>query len=479
MPAPTLPLATDFAPATRADWLAAVARTLKGAAIDTLAGHTPDGLAVQPLYTADGAIAPATVPSAPRDGERAWDIRAAVAHPDPARANAQILEDLAGGASSVSIKIDPSGRDGVAVGSADALARLLDGVMLEVAPVALDAEFLGRQATAWLGGAAKAAPAAPLVFHLDPLSAFAAAGASPGPVEHHVSVAAADASGIADTYPKASLFAASGRVVHEAGGSPAAELAFAAACALAYAKAQTTAGMTAEAAFGRIVLGLSVDGDVLASIAKLRAARVVWAKIACACGASGPARIEARSSRRMLTRADPWTNLVRLTAAGFAAAVGGGDAIVLGAFTDALGPPSPLARRLARDTQLIAMDEAHVGAVADPLAGAWAVEALTDDLARAAWSRFTAIEAAGGIVTALASGLIAAGVEADRAALTAAIAAGEIKIVGVTNFVGAAASPVEVEPVHAISTPAPDPRLPGPDSHCPALTPIRLEALVT
>lgn len=477
MDAPALRLAADFPPATRADWLAAVEKTLKGAAVETLAGRTPDGLAVRPLYAAEGAPAPAAFPRAPRGGERAWDIRSPIAHPDPARANAQILEGLAGGAASTLVRIDPSGQDGVAVGSADGLERLFEGVMLDLAPVALDAGFLGRQSAAWLAAAAKASPAAPLAFHLDPLSGLAAAGASPGPIEHHVTAAADFAARVVETYPRASLFCASGRVVHDAGGSPANELAFAAACALAYAKALTTAGMTEQAAFRRVVLGLSVDGDVLASIAKLRGARVIWAKIAGACGAVSPARIEARSSSRMLTRADPWTNLVRLTAAGFAAAVGGADAIVLDAFTDAIGLPSPLARRLARNTQLILTEEAHVGAVADPLAGAWAVEALSDELARDAWARFMVIEAAGGIVKALASGMIAAGVEADRAALKDAIAAGEVKMVGVTDFVGATAGPVELEPPVTVSATAPDPRLPGPDTHCPALTPIRLEAL--
>ncbi len=477
MDAPTLRLAADFPPATRAEWLAAVEKTLKGAEIETLAGRTPDGLAVRPLYTADGAPAPVAFTPAARGGERAWDIRAPIAHPDPARANAQILEALVGGASSVLIEIDPGGAHGVAVGSAEGFGRLLDGVMLDLAPVALDAGFLGATYAEWLAAAAKASPAAPLAFHLDPLSALAAAGASPGPIESHIAGGASLAARLAETYPKSSLFRASGRAVHEAGGSPAAELAFAAACALAYARALVAADLSTDTVFERIILSLSVDGDALASIAKLRAARIVWAKIAAACGASAPARIEARSSRRMLTRAEPWTNLVRLTSAGFAAAVGGADAIVLDAFTDALGLPGPLARRLARDTQLIAMDEAHLGAVVDPLAGAWAVEALTDDLARAAWSAFTVIEAAGGIVRSLASGAIAAAVDADRRALRAAIAAGEVKIVGVTDFVGAAERAAQVESAPTISTPAPDPRLPGPDSRCPALTPIRLEAL--
>ncbi|MGI9170522.1 MAG: methylmalonyl-CoA mutase family protein [Caulobacteraceae bacterium] len=478
MDASTIPLADDFPVATRADWLAAVEWTLKGAGIDSLAGRTPDGLDVRALYTAADAPGRTAFLPAPRGAERAWDVRAAVAHPDPARANSQILEALAGGAGSVLVTIDPAGAGGVAVGSAEDLERLLDGVKLDLAPVALDAGFLGREGAQWLAAAAKASPAAPLALHLDPIGALAASGASPGPVEGHLAAAADLATRQADIYPRASHFLASGRAVHEAGGSPAAELAFAAACALAYAKALTAAGLPLATAFERIVLGLSVDQDALTSIAKLRAARIVWARIAGACGAAAPARIEARSSGRMLTRADPWTNLVRLTGAAFAAAVGGADAVIVGAFTDAIGSPTPPARRLALATQLIAMEEAHLGAVADPLGGAWAIEALTDDLARAAWSRFTAIEAAGGVVQALKSGAVAGEVDAERAVLKARLASGEIAIVGVTEFVNAAPTAPHIEAVAPRAAAAADPRLPGPDSHCPPLAPIHLEDLV-
>ncbi len=253
----------------------------------------------------------------------------------------------------------------------------------------------------------KASPAAPLAFHLDPLGAFAGAGASPGPIESHLIAAANTAARLSTTHPGASLFLASGVVVHEAGGTAAEELAFALAAALGYAKALVRAGLSMEAALGGIVLGLTTDVDPLLSIAKLRAARILWTRFTQACGAPRPATIEARSSGRMLTRADPWTNLVRLTAAAFAAAVGGADAIVLGAFTDALGAPAPFAERLARNTQLILMEEGHVGAAIDPAGGAGAFEALTIDLARVAWEQFTVIEAAGGVVAALREGLIA------------------------------------------------------------------------
>jgi methylmalonyl-CoA mutase len=474
-----IPLAAGFERATREDWLALAAKTLKGADPETLVRRTLDGIAVHPLYgPGEAGSSPGFVP-APRPSDRPWDIRTAVAQPDPAEANSDILADLDGGAASVLISIDPRGDAGVAVGSADALARVLEGVITDLAPVALDAAFMGPACADWLGAAAKASPAAPLLFHLDPISAFAVSGVSPGPMESHLIATANVGVRLAPTYPKAGLFLASGRVVHEAGGSEAEELAFAASAAVAYAKALVRAGLPLEAAFGRIILGLSVDATPFLSIAKLRAARIVFGRIVRACGvADFSIAIEARSSQRMLTRAEPWTNLVRLTTAGFAAVVGGADAVILGNFTDAVGPPTGQSRRLARNTQLILMEEAHLGAVADPLAGAGSVEALTADLAAAAWERFAAMEAAGGIVEALRCGLVAGEVDRARERLRLAISKRESRIVGVTDFVddAPAAAPVAVSrPRSAVE--APDPRLPGHDSHCPALVPLRLEAL--
>jgi methylmalonyl-CoA mutase len=469
-----LPLATGFKPAERSEWLALVEKTLKGAGVETLRGSTADGQVVEPLYTQSprARFAPAA-----RSGDRAWDIRTVLAHPSPARANEQGLESLAGGASSLLLRLDPAGARGIAVGSAEDLARVLDGVLTDLAPIALDAGFLGPVGADWLGTAAKASPAAPLALHLDPLSAFARAGASPGPVEAHVIAGAQVARRLAETYPRASLFLASGAVVHEAGGSPAWELASAITAALAYARAMTRAGMTQEDALRRIVLGLAVDADCLGSIVKLRAARVLWSKITAACSVEATARVEASSSGRMLTRADPWTNLVRLTSAGFAAAVGGADAVILANFTDAIGLPSPLARRLARNTQLILMEEAHVGTVVDPAAGSWAIESQTDDLARAAWQRISDIEKAGGIIEALRSGLISGATRKSRGALENAIAAKSLRILGVTDFPDPRPSPPEIDVAEAAPAAAPDARLPGPDSHCPALSPVRIEDL--
>ena len=468
-------LAADFEPASRADWLALVDKTLKGAGVETLTTRGPDGLAIAPLY--EPSREPADFALAPRGGERPWDLRTRTRPPTRLAARAAVLEDLAGGAASVVLTLRQANVEGVAIASAEEMAQVLDGVLVDVAPVALDAGFLGPQVAQWLSEAAKGSPAAPLGLHLDPLSAFALAGESPGPIESHLISAAGTAARLNAIHPKASLFLASGAVVHEAGGGPAEELAFALASALAYFKAMDRAGLSIEAAAEGVTIGLAVDSDPLISIAKLRAARMLWARMVGACGVGTQARIEARSSRRMLTLADPWTNMVRLTAACLGAAVGGADAIELGAFTDALGLPTAFARRMARNTQLILMEEGHVGAVADPTAGAGAFESLSHDLARAGWAKFSAIEETGGAVAALRDGLIAQEVLSAREALAAAIAAGEQRIVGVTDFQPSDARVVAVEEASAVDAPPPDARLPGPDSHCPALTPISLESL--
>jgi methylmalonyl-CoA mutase len=213
-------------------------------------------------------------------------------------------------------------------------------------------------------------------------------------------------------------------------------------------------------------------------MAKLRAARVIWSRLTGACGVSRPAWIEARSSERMIAARDPWTNMLRLTQAGFAAAAGGADAVVLGCFTDALGLPTGFARRQSRNTQLVLMEEANIGRVADPAGGAFYLESLTDELARAGWAAFQAIEAGGGAAAALASGHVAREAETVRAARQARIAEGNIKLVGVTVYPNADEQPVQVErpDCAAFAAAAPSPRLPGPDASAPPLSPARTAA---
>jgi methylmalonyl-CoA mutase len=481
MSADSAPLAAEFPTPSRDQWLTLVERTLKGDTFERrLVSSTYDGLRIQPLYAAeDGTEASGPTltlrPSSGAEPSRPWDLRTAIDHPDPAAANRQVLEDLENGAASVLLRLDPSGRDGVSVGGQDDLARVLSGVLLDLAPVALEAGLQGPQAADALAVLAKGAPAAPLAFHLDPLSVLAETGATPGPVEAHLISAAQTAARHAPAYPKASLFLASGRVVHEAGGSDAQELGFMTAAALTYAKAMHRAGVPIAEAFARITLGLSADADYFTAIAKLRAARAIWARLTAACEVEAPVRIEARASRRMLSRADPWVNLLRLTAAGFAAGVGGADAVILEPFTRPLGRPTAFARRQARNAQLVLMEEAHIGRVADPAGGSWYLERLTDDLARAGWAVFREIEQRGGPIAALESGFIAERVGEVRLRREADVAKRKLGLVGVSEFPNlgepaVATDPVDPEPFAR----ALDLRLPGPDGHCPPLRASRL-----
>ena len=470
------PLTSGFPANTREEWMSLVETVLKGQPFDKrLVRSTADDVAVQPLETAATAAKACGPLFGPRDVDRPWDLRCEITHPDPKSANLQILQDLEGGAASVLLKLDPAGETGIAVGSAVDLAEALEGVYLELAPVALDAGFLGVHAADWLGELGKRAPNAPLAFHMDPLSAFAESGASPGSIESHIALAAETGARWAVPYAKATFFLASGRVVHEAGGSEGQEIAFALSAAVAYAKALVAAGRSMPEAFGRIVLGLAAEETYFTSLAKLRATRRLWSQVTRACGVDPPAKIEARSSRRMLSTLDPWVNLLRLSAAGFAASVGGADAVILAPFTEPMGHPSELARRQARNTQLVLMEEAQLGRVSDPAAGAYSLETLTDGVARKAWAIFQEIEARGGVVKALALGAIQSDVATVRGRRDKDLSTRRQGMIGVNEFPLLTDSPVDLDQV----TPSDFAKAPppisgsGPDSRCEPLAPWR------
>lgn len=431
---------TDFAVPTPLEWREAAVKALKDRPLESLVHLDADQLATRPLYGAATGGAPVFAPR-PSDSEgRAWDVRTLNEGEDADALNQAVLTDLENGAASVLIA-------GPIAADAGRLARALDGVALELAPVALDAGFDGVKAAEALAAVAKGSPRAKLAFHLDPISAYAQAGGAPGDFASLMAETAKATTQVA-TYPEATLFMASGRVAHEAGGSIAQELAFAASSAVAYVKAAVEAGLPVEAALKGVVLGVAVDQAYFDSLAKIRALRLVWASVSKAFGAEVPAIIEARSSRRMLSARDPWPNMLRLTAAGFAGAVGGADVVVLDGFTRAAGLPDAFARRQARNTQLILMEESNLGRVDDPASGSWYLDARTRELAEAAWAEFQIYEAEGGVIACLEGGVIQPRIARARALAEKAFKDGAAQIVGVTKFVD---PDVRVAPV----TPAP------------------------
>ena len=437
-----LELAGEFPTATREQWQRLVAKVLGGSApVDSpesaLATITADGIEIAPLYVADasrpGSGYPGQAPFArgrTAAGHRAgWDVRQCHRHPDPAVAREQIMEDLAGGVSSLWLGL---GDGQIPVG---ALPDVLADVYLDLAPVVLDAgERFAEAADVFLGAAERrSVPAAELSGCLgaDPLGVLARTGA-----EGDLDAAAGLARRCSAEFPGVRAIVVDALPFHEAGGTDAQEVGCALAAGLEYLRALRRAGLSADAAFGQLEFRYAATADQFTTIAKLRAARQVWARVAeqCGVGAAGGQRQHAVSSPAMLTRRDPWNNILRATLACFAAGVGGADAITVAPFDAALGQPDQLARRVARNVHALLVDESHVAMVIDPAGGSWYVEDFTGQLAATSWAWFQQIERAGGLRSALASGFIASELTASRQARRDALARRREAITGVSEF---------------------------------------------
>jgi len=455
-------LAEGFDTVSADAWRASVEKGLGDTKFEqALVRRTLDGLARGPLMTRANAPAPAPAPGtapfirgsvAERDAHLPWGIRAPIAHPDPVRANTAALGDLAGGASSLELSLDPTGERGVIVRGRDDLERVLNEVDLNLAPVSLDAGDWGPQAAAFLVSLweARGADKSTLrgAFNFDPYGRLATHTHLPRDLDVELADAATWAFWIADAMPGVTTFRADARVVHEAGGSEAWEIAFATASALAYLKLMVEYDLPLDLAAQQITFAISLDADVHLGIAKLRALRRVWGRIATASGVSAEAarpRVQAFSSNRMLTRRDPWTNLLRLTSAGFAGAIGGAESITLAPFTAALGHATPQAHRLSRNLHVVLQEESHLGRVNDPAGGSFHHEALSNDLALYSWSCFQRIMKAGGLESFIVNGQLSGAVNIIRGARYADITSREAPLVGVSQFAELDGRPVKVE----------------------------------
>jgi methylmalonyl-CoA mutase len=226
-------------------------------------------------------------------------------------------------------------------------------------------------------------------------------------------------------------------VYHEAGATDATELAALGATLIAYLRTFEAAEVSPAEALEEIAFTVSADTDLFATVAKLRAARrIIW-RIADASGAGEAAsalHLSAQASTRMMAKRDPWTNMLRSTLACAGAALGGADAITVLPFTAALGEPDDFARRAARNIQIVLQEESWLGRVLDPMGGSWYIEALTGELAKAAWIILQEIEADGGIIAALDKGTIQDRIAADAAKRAHAIATGRQSLTGVSAF---------------------------------------------
>ncbi len=437
-----------FAAFGEADWRAAATAALKGAGLETLVSHAADGIALQPLY------ARRVGPRALR-GVGAWRTLARLDHPDPAAANEQAEDDLANGADGLQVVFaGAAGAYGYGLGKFDAgsLHRAFEGVRFEPSiRFELDLGPEGeRQATAFAALVARsgAAPSTlDIAFGLDPLGAVARSGRAERAWGEEAAALAKLASFLKAQGFAGPFLAADARIVHAAGGSPAQELGFALAVALAYLRALADNGFSREAAAAAIGFRLTADADQLFTLAKFRALRLLWGRAREACGLdAAPARLHAETAWRAMSASDPYINVMRSAGAAFSAGLGGADSICVLPFTQAIGLPDALARRLARNTQRILIEEAHLGFVADPAAGAGAFEALTAELCEKGWSAMQALERAGGVVAALRAGGFQRAVAAEAARLADDAARLKTLLTGVSAHANLAEPAADVLP---------------------------------
>ncbi|BCP51664.1 methylmalonyl-CoA mutase [Kaistia sp. 32K] len=396
-----------FRAASDAEWHQLAVKALKGADFEAkLVSRTLDDIRIEPLYAkaAGDHARPA------RSGPGAWRVVQRIDHSDPDMARTQALDDLDHGASGLALVFAdaPSAR-GFGLADASALARALDGVMIDLISLRLEtganAVAVARGLLDLVRGQGLDLDSLDLDFGLDPFSALARAGDA-GVVEPMLD-GAAELAGRFGLDTASRVLRADGRVWHEAGASEAQELALTLAAGVASLRGLERRGLSLDLARRRLGFLLAVDADEFLGIAKFRALRRLWARVEAACGLDPRAiRLDAETSFRMTTRRDPHVNLLRSTVAAFSAGLGGADSVAVLPFTIALGLPDADARRIARNTQTILLEESGLGHVVDPAGGAGGFEALTDALCEKAWVLFQTIEAAGGLVGALESGWV-------------------------------------------------------------------------
>lgn len=442
------PFASLFPAATEADWRAQVDKVLKGADFGKKLVHrTADGIAIQPLYAkANGVFAA-------RGGAEPWRVVPVIDLPDVAAANAQILTDLEGGADGIALAMAGSRAArgaGLVLETVEDFDRLLDGVRLDLIAMRLEpSPWTGRVVAALMMALIEKrgheGSALNIDFGLQPIDDFANTGRAPAPMPVMVARASEVITSVSARKIRGAVLRCDGRTVHEAGATEAQELAYLLASAVAYLR--SCADNTIAVATMRDLLSFTVvaDTDQFLGIAKLRALRLLWDRVQDACGLKPTAaKIHAETAWRTMTRRDPHTNMLRTTIAAFAAGVGGADSVSALPYSRAIGLPDAFARRVARNMQLILIEESNLAKVADPASGSGAIEALTDALCEKAWMAFQQIEREGGIVQSLVDGHMQARIAASADTMAKAVANRRISITGTNEFPNIAEMPVAV-----------------------------------
>jgi len=447
-----LELAAGFPAADEARWLELVEKVLAGRDFRrALVSETRDGREILPLYGQHETGRHVRTDATP------WTVFQRVDHPDIDEANRLAGADIEGGADGLELVFPgaPGANGyGARIDSVNDLQRLLDGIDLTRIKLRLDGGYQSRPAVvvaiALIRNLGIDASNVDIVGQSDPGNGLFADGRLAASYEYVCAWTKDLSHYLVDEGVGVSPFLADGRAIHAGGGSEAQELAYCIASGLEHMRVVESDGISLQDARRFVTFSLAADDDQFSTIAKFRAMRLLWDRIQEACGLSpAPARVHAESAWRMMTKRDPWVNILRTTVATTAAGLGGADSVTVMPFSAAIGLPDAFARRIARNIQLVLIEESGLSRVADPAAGSGYVEALTAEMAEAAWKEFQAIESEGGIIESLKVGSFQTRVIDVRDRRAADIARRKEPITGVSEYPFLAELPVStLEPDH-------------------------------
>jgi methylmalonyl-CoA mutase len=419
-------LLRDFPEPDAEAWRTAAETLLRGVPLEKLLTPTPEGITLEPIYRADDLAHVPHLDSLPGAApflrgatpagylSRGWAVAQEIPYPDPAAFAAAAGHDLDRGQTDLPVRIGGAG--GLSIDGEDDLARALGGIDLTRVPIHLSTSGSPLAALDLLFRVARERGISPDRLRggvdADPVADGIAAGGSERGFEADFDELAELVRRCeAEAGPTFRCLSVDLRPWSDAGAHAVQELAFALAAGAQLFRELGARGVDAATVARRVRLRMAVGSTLLMEIAKLRALRLVWARLATAFGVEEgrcSVPVLARTSRWNRTAVDPWVNLLRGTVETFAAALGRVDAMHVAPFDEAIRPPDEFSRRIARNTQLVLQQESHLLPVIDPAGGSWAIERLTDQVARSAWGRFQAIEAGGGMLAALRAGTLQA-----------------------------------------------------------------------
>ena len=459
---------------TLADWATLAATETKGRDLDW---RTPEGITVKPLYTAADVRADPGLPGfapftrgvkATMYAGRPWTIRQYAGFSTAEASNAFYRRNLAAGQKGLSVAFDLAthrgydsdhprvagdvGKAGVAIDSVEDMKLLFDGIPLDRMSVSMTMNGAVIPCLAFYIVAAEeqgvAADKLEGTIQNDILKEFMVRNTYIYPPTPSMRIIADIIQYTAAHMPKYNSISISGYHMQEAGATQLQELAFTLADGMEYVRAAQAKGLHVDAFAPRLSFFFAIGMNFFMEVAKLRAARLLWARIMTNFGAEDPKslmlRTHCQTSGVSLTERDPYNNVVRTTVEALAAVLGGTQSLHTNALDEAIALPTDFSARIARNTQLVLAEETGITRVVDPLGGSYYVEALTAELADKAWALIAEVEALGGMTKAVESGMPKLKIEEAAAAKQSAVDRGETVVVGVNKYAPASDDVIDI-----------------------------------